>query len=110
MNKNATATGRRRVTITISRVNQSNANMGWFASNTDKIDNKGQLQTTNNTIVVKESVEIHNDIIIVLLFIITIILVIRFVREVCAIQKRRAMERSRHRNMITALMTIRTLT
>lgn len=81
---------------------------GWFSRSTsDKITNKGQSQTTNNTITVNESVEIHNDLIIGLLLIITVIMIIKFVREICATRKSKTIRRYQSRHMLNNLLSAR---
>lgn len=60
----------------------------WFSKpQTSNTDNKGVVQSSTNNITIQESVEIHNDIIILLLFIITCIMIFQVTLKTCALYK-----------------------
>lgn len=72
----------------------------------NQIDNKGAQQITSNNITIEESVQIHNDIIIILLFIITTLLVLQFIVKIYKYQQKRILENNRNRNFLRSLANI----
>lgn len=78
---------------------------GWFSKDSaDNTVNKGQSTTTSNNITIQESVEIHNDIIILLLVIITIILVAQFALKICAMSRNEMKKRYRSQFQLNTLL------
>lgn len=76
----------------------------WFSrGSSDVTTNKGVQQSTSTNITVQESIEVHNDLVVILLIIITIILVIHLVIKICARQKQRMLRKHQSRQILNSL-------
>lgn len=77
----------------------------YSTNNNDKVENKGQFSAQTTNITMSDSVEVHNDIVIILLLIITLLMIAQFIMKMCRRYQSRLHKRFQSQYRLNTLLT-----